>query len=116
MMKPLQLSRVIWGTAFLLVALPFSVFAQEADGRALYDKNCKSCHGPAGGKPPNAMVIMMKTPSVTEPVLLKGFSADSLRAILLKGTHSPFMRPNPKKMTDDEIRALVIFPASFRSS
>jgi hypothetical protein len=34
---------------------------------------------------------------------------------LLKGTHSPFMRPNPKKMTDDEIRALVKFLKSFET-
>jgi mono/diheme cytochrome c family protein len=114
MMKMLRFCSITFASLALLALLPRLLEAQAApDGKALYEKFCKSCHGPAGGQPSPAMVKSMKVMSVTEPVLLAKFSADSLVMVLEKGTGTSFMKPYTGKMSREEMTALAKYLKSF---
>src|SRR5262245_49963163 len=54
--------------------------AADAAGKALYQKNCQSCHG-ADGNPPAAMAKSMQVPVATKAVLEQKGDAEMLRMI-----------------------------------
>ncbi|MBI4204366.1 MAG: cytochrome c [Betaproteobacteria bacterium] len=112
-MKPLRAPSLLLVGALLLL-LPRTAAAQNGpDGKALYDRLCKSCHGPAGAQPTPAMVKLMKVQAVTDSAFITKFSEDSLVTILEKGTGSKYMKPYAEKMTREEMVALVKYLKTF---
>ena len=113
-----------WMKATILFAASGMVFAAtaagqetvpELDGAALYDGNCKTCHGPAGGAPSPAMMKMMEnlTP-VTDPVFLAETPDDSLISVIQTGRGK--MKPLADKLSHEEILAIVRFLRTFEAA
>lgn len=92
-----------------------AVATQEPDGQALYDKNCKSCHGPAGGAPSPAMLKMMENlTSITDPAFLAQTPDDSLISVTETGRGK--MKPFAEKLTKEEIVAIVKYLRTFEAA
>jgi len=100
----------LMATATMWVSLPGIAAAQEPDGAALYDSNCKMCHG-AEGVPPPAMAKAMKVPTFADPAVLDGVSEDSALSVIEKG-FGP-MKGFKGKLTRNEEVALVQYIRTF---
>jgi predicted CXXCH cytochrome family protein len=79
-------------------------FAQSG-GEAVYNANCKSCHG-ATGTPNPAMAKMMGIKAATDPDIKK-LTADEMFASVKNGKGK--MKPFKDKLTDDQIKDSVTF-------
>jgi len=78
--------------------------AQAPDGKALYEKSCRMCHGPQG-VPPEAMVKMMgKIPSFSA-AFLASRTQDSVVKVLEHGIGK--MKPFKGKLTPEEVAAVA---------
>ena len=88
----------------LLVASSAVAAAQGADGKALYDANCKKCHGATGA--PSAAIKKMN-PKIE--VFDAAFFAKRTDADLVKGIAEgkDKMKPFKDKMKPDEIAAVA---------
>jgi mono/diheme cytochrome c family protein len=85
------------------------VVASAADGKALYQKNCQSCHG-ANGNAPAAMAKSMGVPPVTAAALKEKDDAAMLR-IIAEGAgkmpgYSNKMSPAEQKQVLDYMKTL----------
>lgn len=82
--------------------------AQDLDGKALYEKNCRRCHGVDGT--PSAAILKMQ-PSL--PKLTAEFMAsrsnDSVVAVLTNGTPDGKKKPLKDKMTAEEMAAVATY-------
>src|ERR1035437_1179137 len=58
--------------------------AQAADGKALYDENCKKCHG-GGGRPPKTMKEKFPKIATFDAAFIAARSDDSVVKVLTKG-------------------------------
>ena len=115
-----------WMKATILFATSGLVFAAtaaaqettpvlEPDGAVLYDGNCRTCHGPAGGAPSPAMLRMMENlMSVTDPVYLAETPDDSLISAVETGRGK--MKPFADKLSHKEILAIVQFLRTFEAA
>jgi mono/diheme cytochrome c family protein len=96
--------------------------ATEPDGQALYDQQCKKCHGPAGGAPSAAMMKLMENlGSVTDPAFLAATPDDSLISVIEqgRGKMKPFsgeMAEEGHRLTREEILAIVKFLRTFEAA
>ncbi len=93
-------------TAVAITFLVLSVPLAGADGKAVYDKSCKSCHGPDGAGNP-AVAKMMKVemkPLGSKEVQVK--SDDDLKAVVTNGVGK--MKP-VATVTGDQVSAVVAF-------
>lgn len=94
--------------AFLMV-MAFGVMGFSADGQALY-KKCKSCHGKTGEK--HALKVGVPVKGQKEAELYKKMKG------YLDGTYGgkkkAIMKRNLKKYSDEELKALAKFMASFK--
>jgi mono/diheme cytochrome c family protein len=96
--------------------------APEPDGAAIYDQQCKKCHGPAGGAPSPAMMRLMENlTSVTDPAYLATTPDDSLISIIEtgRGKMKPFsgeLAEEGHRLTREEILAIVRFLRTFESA
>ena len=101
----MKTSAVVLRLMLGLAAVP-RLAAQAAaapDGKALYNKSCKSCHG-AQGVPPAALAKKMKTP-VIDGAYLSKVSDDSMVAVMANGTKN--MKPMKGKATPEELAAIA---------
>jgi mono/diheme cytochrome c family protein len=73
---------------------------QVASGRALYDANCASCHGPDGAKVSRA--------NFTDPEFMAARSADDLRQLIADGS-STDMPGFGDQLSEDELWALTAY-------
>jgi mono/diheme cytochrome c family protein len=73
---------------------------QVASGRALYEANCASCHGPDGAKVSNA--------NFTDPQFMAARSADEMRQLIADGT-SQDMPGFQGQLSEDEMWALTAY-------
>jgi mono/diheme cytochrome c family protein len=77
--------------------------AQGADGKAAYDKNCKSCHG-VKGTPPAALAKQLKIPK-WDAAYIAARSDDSLVRVMKHGGKN--MKGLDGKMTPQEMEAVA---------
>jgi mono/diheme cytochrome c family protein len=79
--------------------------AQAADGKALYEENCKKCHGVIGN-PPKTMKQKYPKIATFDAKFIEGRSDDSVRKILIKGKGDD-MKSVKDKLTEAEIDAVA---------
>ena len=96
-------STMVLGLVLGFAAAAPQLAAQAPDGKALYDKNCKTCHG-AQGVPPAALAKKMKTPTIDAAYLAK-VSDDSMLKVMVNGSKN--MKPMKEKVTEPELAAIV---------
>lgn len=85
----------------MALMLPIAVFASE--GQAIFDKNCKVCHGPAGDAS-TPMAKTMKIKPLSSPEIQKQTKAELVKTVTDgKGKMQPF----GKKLTAAQISDVV---------
>ena len=92
-------------TVGLLLAAS-AAHGQAADGAALYQKNCRMCHG-AEGTPPATMLKLLPTLPTLNAKYLGSRSADSIVKVLTNGTANGKMKPLKEKMTPGEMKLVA---------
>jgi len=85
--------------------------AQTVDAKAVYDANCKKCHGVAG-TPPKAMATMFPKIAAFDAAFFAKRSNDSLVTVLTKGK-SAAMTSFKSKMTPAEMAAVAKYVRAF---
>jgi cytochrome c6 len=107
---------VRWMTAVLFVIFIFGIFGVTArgyaqdDAAALYKSKCQACHGADGkGDTPVGKKIGVK--DFHSPEVAK-MSDEELFEITKKGKEK--MPPYDKKLTDDQIKALIKYIHSLK--
>lgn len=95
-----------FAAALLLVGFGGSIVWAAEDGKALYDKNCASCHG-AGGKGDGPAAKAFKTKPSDLSALAKTQSEADIIKFLKEG--KPDLKPaHPKpKLTDEQLQAIA---------
>ena len=118
-MKPLTLSAVVLsavallGAANLLAnaasrarATPAPLLAQDADGRMLYLKNCRTCHGATGQPSGENKEKYPKIRALNDAAFVNGITDDSLLAVLKKGKGTD-MKSWSDKLNPVEMLAVI---------
>jgi mono/diheme cytochrome c family protein len=80
-------------------------FAQAADGKVIYDENCKKCHG-MRGTPPATMQKKFEKIAAFDAAFMEKRSDDSVVKVLTKGKGEN-MKSFKDKMTNDEMAAVA---------
>lgn len=88
----------------LLLAAPTVAAAQAPDGKALYEANCKMCHGPAG-IPPAPMKKAMPGIPVFDSAFISTRSADSVVSVLMRGGKT--MKAFKEKLSHEQMVAVA---------
>lgn len=96
------LKAVLLATGLLFTAS--AAAAQAPDGKALYEKSCKMCHG-VDGTPPAAMLKMMPTLPSLDSSYMASRSEDSVVAVLKNGTVK--MKSYTGKLSPEEMAAVA---------
>ncbi len=97
---------IIAAGAVLLLSVAARV-ARAEDGKAVYDKNCVSCHGPAGkGDGPAAKA--MKSPPQDFATGAKAMSEADIATALKEAKVAGKPHPFPgKKLNDEQVTAVA---------
>jgi mono/diheme cytochrome c family protein len=106
-LKEADMRKAILGTVFMLALAPAVAMADDAAGKAVYEKNCKSCHGEDGtGNADKAKMLKIDaaTMNLGRP---EGASAtkDDLKKLTTDGKAK--MPAYGKKLKAEEIDAVV---------
>lgn len=94
---------VVIGAALALIAGARSAAAQAPDGQALFQANCRKCHGTTGT--PTARMAEMY-PEMKPFAQLTGISADSIVALMTNGAGKE-MKSFKDKLSADEMKAVA---------
>src|SRR5215471_17848146 len=105
----MKLVRIAMIALIALFLLSLSAYAQD-DAAALYKSKCQVCHS-ADGKGDTAAGKMVGTKDFHSPEVQKMSDAELIEAIK-KGKGK--MQPYDKKLTDDQIKALVKYIRSLK--
>ena len=81
---------------------------QEPDGKALYLKNCRKCHGVKGVPSAEARRKYKDIESLADPAFLSKVSDDSMVTVLTNGVNKD-MKSFKEKLTPDEMVAVAKF-------
>ena len=92
-------------TVGLLLAAS-AAHGQAADGAALYQKNCRMCHG-ADGTPPATMLKLLPTLPTLNAKYMESRSEDSVVAVLTRGSANGKMKALKEKLTPDQMKAVA---------
>jgi cbb3-type cytochrome c oxidase subunit III len=95
---------VLVGAGLLFSSLAFQATPPEADGAAIFKKNCTMCHG-ADGKGYSAL----KTPNFTDPKWQSSIKDTQLREVIKNGKKGTAMAPFGEKLKDEEISAVIAY-------
>ncbi len=89
-------------------ATPSAGVALEPDGKALYLKSCKQCHGALGAPTRAGLHLDPKTPNFTVAAFFIGKSDADLRTAVANGKGKN-MAAFSDKLTSEEINAVVAY-------
>lgn len=94
-------------TAVLLAASAAlsTAAAQASDGKAIYNENCRKCHGVIGTPPKTMKTKYPKIATFDEEFVAKR-SDDSVVKVLIRGKGDD-MKSFKDKMTEDEMKAVA---------
>ena len=88
-------------------ALASYALAQEPDGKALYEENCRKCHG-VRGVPPKAIKEKFPKVQLLDDVFLAKVNNDSLIKVMTKGVgKAEDMKSFKDKLTPAEMTAVA---------
>ena len=79
---------------------------QTPEGKVLYLKNCRQCHGVAGTPSPQSKRKYDKIKDFTDPEFFKARSDDSLRVVIAKGAGRD-LNGFGDKLSKEQIGAVV---------
>jgi cytochrome c oxidase cbb3-type subunit III len=99
------MKRMLFAVGMLVVAGASRASAQAADGKAVYEENCRKCHGVIGN-PPKTMKEKYPKIATFDAKFITERSDDSVKKILNKGKGED-MKSFKGKLTDDEIEAVT---------
>jgi mono/diheme cytochrome c family protein len=88
--------------------------AQEADGAALYKRNCRSCHGSEGVPSARMLSLYPKLKSFADSAYLATLSVDSIVAITRTGVGD--MKPYADKLSPAEMEAIAQYVRTLASA
>lgn len=94
------------GLALLTVAGAKPLMAQQADGKAVYQEECKSCHGLNGVPPAREQAKYKKLRSLGDSGFVSALSQDSIVTIVTKGIDKN-MKSFAEKLSEAEIKAVA---------
>ncbi len=97
--------KMLIGLALVTAGLVHRAAAQAPDAKALYDANCKKCHGVLG-TPPKAMKEQYSKIATFNAEFIAKHSIDSIVTILRKGKGED-MKSFKTKMTPAEMAAVA---------
>ncbi len=101
------------GVAIIAGAVLFAGAARAEDGKAVYDKNCVSCHG-AGGKGDGPAAKAMKPPPQDFATALKSKTDADVAKVLTEGAFEGKKHPVfAKKLSEDQIKAVAKYAKEF---
>ena len=90
----------------VVATVPLRAFAQELDGKQLYLKNCKQCHGVLGAPTKAAQRKYEDIASFVDPAFFDNRSEDSIVTVLKNGKGRD-MKPFTDKLSEPEMRAVA---------
>jgi mono/diheme cytochrome c family protein len=102
---------IVVGTTLALAAVARPIAAQQDqkhDGHAIYDKQCKTCHGGTGTPPARARSQYKKIKAVGQDGFVTALSEDSIVTILKKGIGKN-MKSFAKKLSEGEMKAVTSY-------
>jgi len=88
-----------------------SAAAQAPDGQALYQQNCRACHGSAG-VPAQRMAALYKNLKAFDAAFFAKRSEDSVVAVLQHGLGRD-MKSYKDKLTPEQMRAIAQYMRTF---
>ena len=97
--------KALWLTIGLALAAT-ALQAQATDGKALYEKSCKMCHG-ADGTPNPAMLKMLPTLPTLNAKFMANVSKDSVVKLLTNGSANGKMKGYKDKLTPAQMSAVA---------
>ncbi len=103
---------ILLATLFLTLSTGLSVAAGDAmAGHAVYDKACKTCHGPTGTANPNIVKMMKVEIKDLSSAEIQGKSDADLKTIVTEGKRK--MKP-VKTVASKDIDNLIAFVRSLK--
>ena len=87
---------------------PAQVPVQAVDGKEIYLKTCKECHGVLGAPTKAAQRKYDKIPDLTSPEFFKGKKEEELLESVVKGKGRD-MKGFSEKLNKEEIKAVVAY-------
>ena|ERR1043165_673178 len=95
-------------TSLCLAGFARVAAAQEPDGAAVYQDECKSCHGVNGAPPARAREQYKKIKALGDGGFVSSLSVDSIVTILKKGIDKD-MKSFKSKLSDADMRAVAVY-------
>ena len=89
-----------------VATVPLRALAQEPDGKQLYLKNCKQCHGVLGAPTKTAQRKYEDIASFVDPAFFEKRSEDSIVTVLKNG-RGRNMKPFTDKLSEPEMHAVA---------
>ena len=96
------------GAKYSLLALTRVGFMQATDGKGVYVKNCKQCHGVIGVPTKDARKKYEKIASFIDPDFFAKRTTDSMVVVLRKGAGKD-MQSFSDKLSPEEMKAVAEF-------
>lgn len=92
----------------------YASVGQEPDGKAVYLKNCKQCHGVLGEPTKTAKAKYDKIPSFQDPEFFKKHTHDEMIDAITKGKGE--MKGFAEKLSKEEIPAVLEYIHTLRKA